>query len=335
MIRPIQYLRAIAALMVVWHHGIVLIPAVESVVGSSGFGASGVDLFFVISGFIMVASTHGKDITPKEFMVRRITRVVPLYWCATLLMVGKIVFTKGPLTTDAVAKSLFFVPYDSLMHPGNVWPILVPGWTLNYEMFFYVLFALSLIVRYRLASLMSSIGFLVLVGAVLPTSGAIETTYTSPILLEFLSGAVIATGWLRGMRLSLPASLILIALGAGSLAMRDYLPEMPSQLIGASLIVVGSLNTKFCAMNVRPLLLLGDASYSIYLTHAFTLIPLEAAWTHAIHHNSVVLSIMFMGAALALSALAGIAAYRLIERPLTKWLQSPRRAMTAIVPQSD
>jgi exopolysaccharide production protein ExoZ len=326
MIRPIQYLRAIAALMVVWHHGIELIPAVESVVGSSGFGASGVDLFFVISGFIMVASTHGKDITPKEFIVRRIIRIVPLYWCATLLMVGsalaKIAFKTELLTTGAVAKSLLFVPYDSLMFPGHAWPILVPGWTLNYEMFFYVLFALSLITRHRLASLMSSIGCLVLAGVVLPTSGAIETTYTSPILLEFLSGAVIATGWLRGMRLSLPASLILIALGAGTLAMRDYLPQMPSQLIGASLIVVGSLNTTFCAMNVRPLLLLGDASYSIYLSHGFTLIPVSVAWTHAIHHNSVVLSIVFMGAALGLSALAGIAAYRLIEQPLTKRLQA-------------
>src|SRR5438309_11551486 len=80
-IRPIQYLRGFVAMMVVWHH------SVELLGNGRGFGASGVDLFFVISGFIMMVSTD-RGVSPGTFLQNRIIRVVPLYWCATLLIVA-------------------------------------------------------------------------------------------------------------------------------------------------------------------------------------------------------------------------------------------------------
>src|SRR5229473_1548571 len=147
-IRPIQYLRAIAALMVVWHHSLIQVPGVAQFIALPEFGPSGVDIFFVISGFIMLVITAGKEVTPAEFIRQRVIRVVPLYWLTTLLMLGCAVVVPTAFKTlqfspAAVAKSLLFVPYDSLSFPGHAWPVLVPGWTLNYEMFFYGLFAAS------------------------------------------------------------------------------------------------------------------------------------------------------------------------------------------------
>jgi len=88
LIRSIQYLRALAALMVVWVHSLYMIPGVAEEFNAPNFGGAGVDLFFVISGFIMVVTTAEKDVTPMEFFCRRIVRVVPLYWLATLAMIA-------------------------------------------------------------------------------------------------------------------------------------------------------------------------------------------------------------------------------------------------------
>ena len=88
LILPIQYLRGIAAILVVWFHATIQVDGVSTYFSSS-FGASGVDLFFVISGFIMVVTTAGKDVTPQRFFVLRIIRVVPLYWLATLAGIAR------------------------------------------------------------------------------------------------------------------------------------------------------------------------------------------------------------------------------------------------------
>src|SRR5271167_3100007 len=124
MIMPIQYLRGIAALMVVWCHGLRQVHGVSDFIDIPTFGAYGVDIFFVISGFIMTVTTWDKPITPRQFFVLRIIRVVPLYWLVTLAAVGLAIAAPGAfrsLKFDAIsiAKSLFFVPYDSLSEPGK------------------------------------------------------------------------------------------------------------------------------------------------------------------------------------------------------------------------
>ncbi|MEY2952412.1 MAG: hypothetical protein RLZZ401_499, partial [Pseudomonadota bacterium] len=80
----IQYLRGVAALLVVWHHAGGQVPGISQFLPERGFGVSGVDLFFVISGFIMVLTTEGKSVTPWQFLQRRLVRVVPLYWPLTI-----------------------------------------------------------------------------------------------------------------------------------------------------------------------------------------------------------------------------------------------------------
>ena len=171
LILPIQYLRGIAALMVVWHHaampggrnGLQLVPW--------AFGTSGVDVFFVISGFIMVVTTSGSSTGPLQFWHRRIVRVVPLYWLLTLLDGGHCVGARRACSrrckvapTTLLRRALLFVPHFSQSFPAFVWPLLVPGVDLNFEMFFYAVFGLSLVLPERGRLLPLVVLFLVLTG---------------------------------------------------------------------------------------------------------------------------------------------------------------------------
>src|SRR6266478_6157802 len=191
MIRPIQYLRGIAAMMVVWHHALGQIALSHQLTDLPPFGGYGVDLFFVISGFIMLVTTWDKPITPVEFIKHRIRRVVPLYWLATSLMVvGAIAapFMFKTLKWDAAAltKSLLFVPYENLSFPGTISPLLVPGWSLNYEMFFYAIFALLLLVGrgWRVPLMIGALSVLVAAGRIWHPASAPLQVYTNPVMLE-------------------------------------------------------------------------------------------------------------------------------------------------------
>jgi exopolysaccharide production protein ExoZ len=277
-------------MMVVWHH---------SYTGWIDFGPSGVDIFFVISGFIMWVTTWEKPVTPGRFMALRIVRVVPMYWLATIgmaLMVG----------WSGTIKSLLFVPYD----PS---PVLYQGWTLNYEMFFYALFAACLWLpkRVRLATLMGCMVGLVAVGYALRPSNPIAITYTSSLLLEFAAGAVIGYAWVMRRRLPAVAALVCVVVGAILLCKGAPLHGW-SQKAGAVLMVAGCLSfTAFHGEN-KALMQLGNASYSIYLIHPFVLAALKL----------LPLGAAFPSLAMVASATVGWGCYRLIEKPMTSWLHS-------------
>jgi exopolysaccharide production protein ExoZ len=326
LICPIQYLRALAAMMVVWVHSLYIIPGVAERFGAPYFGGAGVDLFFVISGFIMVVTTARRDMTPVEFFLLRIVRVVPLYWLATLATIACAVY--GHLFKDlhyppiAIAKSLLFVPYTSLGFPTGAWPILQNGWTLNYEMFFYALFALSLAAPrpFRLPGLAVTLGSLVVVGKLFgPFAGPLASVYTSPLLLEFAAGMILAYGWLHdGPGDWSPHFLLLILFGFYCMGSQH------SQFIvmgGAFIIVAGCLQTKICAIQNRPLLELGNASYSIYLIHQFVIEAFAWSWLRVFPAATWLSSALFMALALVFCAAAGWLCYRFVERPLTAQLR--------------
>lgn len=324
MIRPIQYLRGIAALTVVWLHALTMMDGFTGVLGAPLFGSSGVHIFFVISGFIMLMTTMGKETTAGEFIRHRIVRVVPLYWAATLLMVGCALigaFKKLQFSSVTLAKSLLFIPYGQE-------PVLGPGWTLNYEMFFYAMFALSLILpkRARLPSLAAAMVGLVIAGYVLHPTGPVLSAYTSPMLLEFLAGSVIAYLFLnQNLKLQLWISLGAIVLGTAVLFGLGKPLFGFSELIGAVLIVMGSLNASIMRLKSAWLLALGDASYSIYLTHLFPLAALRVLWLHFSPHVSILTVSAFMAMSLAASAVFGLVAHYLVEKPLTRQLRQTRR----------
>jgi exopolysaccharide production protein ExoZ len=160
-----------------------------------------VDHFFVISGFIMAVTSLGSTQGPWHFWRRRFIRVVPLYWVLTFLMVS-IWFLKPALfktlspSWSTLAQSLLFIPHFSVSFPDEVWPLLVPGWSLNYEMFFYAVFGFCLALPVRLRVVALSLFFLALVFAgyaFAPVASAAQRVYLSPLLLEFLFGVWIGT----------------------------------------------------------------------------------------------------------------------------------------------
>jgi exopolysaccharide production protein ExoZ len=164
----VQVLRAVAALLVLASHvghdltrrlGFEGYPPLQ-------FGAGGVDVFFVISGFIMVWSSRGLFGQPGAagtFMARRLVRIVPLDWATTLLFLAGILI-HPPMAHRGVdpphlVASLLFLPWPD--QDGEHSPFYGIGWTLNYEMFFYVAFALllPLAARPRAAVLALSLAF--------------------------------------------------------------------------------------------------------------------------------------------------------------------------------
>ena len=341
-ILPIQYLRGIAAVFVVLFHSVGQRPDVAAILPST-FGNSGVDLFFVISGFIMVVTTRNSRMSAREFFRRRVVRVVPLYWLLTLAMVAAAVAVPALVRTLIVTpktllESLLFIPHFSHSFPTKVWPLLVPGWTLNFEMFFYLVFAGSLLLplRTRLPALAAT--FAVLVGSGFlfgPFASAAAQVYTSPVLLEFVAGALIANWWLSGsFPASMAASVVCIGVGAVLLVLRDQYPLGSfNQMTGAALVVFGSLHPSFATWLNRPLKALGDSSYSLYLTHLFTLGVLRVVWAHIFKGPTTLpLAALFVMFCVVTASVIGYLVYRWIETPLLHRLQHVGRPRAALAP---
>lgn len=159
-IESLQWLRALAAMMVLIGH------VLEEAAHYRGIGAGaaalpwtrGVDVFFVISGVVIALAGQrhaGSTSGAGAFLVRRVIRVVPLYWMFTTLMVAALVVAPGgvketELDPGQIAASYLFLPYER--HDGRIAPVLSLGWTLNYEMFFYLLAAVALAWRWPRAA---------------------------------------------------------------------------------------------------------------------------------------------------------------------------------------
>jgi exopolysaccharide production protein ExoZ len=341
----VQYLRAIAALMVAYFHASIQIPASRPDFDRYLFGwlnlASGVDIFFVISGFIMLVSSRNS--TPGQFAVRRVVRIVPLYWLLTVLLVALAVLLPGLFHTtavsfEAIAKSFLFIPYPNPAHGGELYPLLLPGWTLNLEMFFYVIFALALFAaaRFRLWIVGAVLGALVLWG--LMTSGAGVPRellfYTDIRLIEFWLGMLIAhcvmRGWVHMPRLVAAALVVLgfMVLLTGfpitSFEVSHPVHDLTIQVLPAAAIVLGTLVLERAGVigSYKWLHWLGDASYSIYLTHIFSLGIARVIW-HAIglERSGIVYLAGFAVFGMVLVVAGAGLAYATVEKPVTDALQ--------------
>ena len=336
MIVSLQYLRAVAALMVVAFHAAEKLGRMAGTDGAATFtaGLAGVDIFFVVSGFIMLATTWGKDVTPADFARKRFERIVPLYWLLTLLVVAVVLARPGLLSTTTfyaahLAASLLFLPWPHPVLDAHM-PLLVPGWTLNYEMAFYALFAASLLLptRMRVPALVGALSLAAVAGLFVP-AGTIAAFYTDPIILEFAAGLILASAWRRGLPMSRTTALCLVGLGflGMHLGSGSDLPRIVWAGIPALMIVAGVVYAD-SAKDQRPMrlpMLLGDASYSIYLSHVIVLPVLAKAWTAAGLGTTGLQGPAFLALALVASALAGAALYSAVERPLMRHFAGRRR----------
>ena len=318
----IQYLRAFAATAVVLFH------AAERTGQHFAIGAAGVDVFFVVSGFIMMAISDRRPLRPIAFLRDRLLRIAPSYWIVTAIMVAGAAagfFPNLKLDPWHVLGSLIFLPVPS-PNGGQLWPVLVQGWTLNYEIFFYLVFALILMLRpaLRLASLCLLLVALVVAGGFLAVSDPIAEFYTQPLILEFAAGAALAKLWAHG-RLPPPAAGWLLVGGAiaGFATVHLMKMEFDAWICGplAVALVAGMLSVE-TAGKLRDLPIVGyvgDASYSIYLWHTLALsVVVKAGFLLELP------PLLIAGAGVIGGSLMGIVAYEWVEKPLQTILKRGR-----------
>ena len=336
----IQYLRAVATSLIAFQHAMG-VPAFVHY--AAHFGTVGVDLFFVISGFIMWTTTETSRRGPVQFWLARIVRIVPLYWIFTTTYVAAALITPESfyvvhLEAVHTLKSYLFVPAT---HPnlGLIAPVYTLGWTLNYEMFFYLLFGFCLFVPWphlRFALLATAFLLLVAGGLVVQPTGAVARTYTDPIMLEFLAGVMLATvspllvrcGTLAGLTL-IAAAIVWVAVVYGY----GFVPErIVSHGIPAVTAVAGALMIEPAARGQpsRLWLMLGDASYSIYLAHPFAQRVLLIAVNRTIGLAAISPTLYVLGA-FVVGIAGGVVCHFLIERPL---LIAGRKMIGRMIPQS-
>ncbi|MEJ0077354.1 MAG: acyltransferase [Alphaproteobacteria bacterium] len=321
----IQYLRAVAAGLIAFQHAMGVPVFVHY---TAHFGTVGVDLFFVISGFIMWTTTARRERGPVQFWLARIVRIVPLYWIFTTLYVAAALITPESfyvvhLEAAHIVKSYLFVPAT---HPnlGLIAPVYTLGWTLNYEMFFYLLFGFCLFVpwpRTRFALFATAFLLLVAGGLVFQPGGAIARTYTDPILLEFLAGVMLAILAPVLMRCGTVAGLLLVVAAILWVAVvygYGFVPErIVSHGIPAVTAVAGALMIEPAA-RARPSrlwLMLGDASYSIYLAHPFAQRILLIAVNRTVGVAAIAPT-LYVLTALIVGIVGGVICHFVVERPL-------------------
>lgn len=293
MIVNLQALRALAAYgVVVYHIGDSAPEELPWFSRVSHIGAAGVDIFFVLSGFIMVFTTSRASMTGGEFLLRRIARIVPAYWLVTLFTFGLLAFGFEPVGNHSVdigylLRSLLFIPAER--GASGVIPLLAVGWTLNFEMLFYLLFAAAIhtagVVR-RVQVVSVALLALVAIGGCIGPAGVVAGFVTSPLLLEFLFGIAIACLWDRILQVSATTlgwtGGVSLALGAAMLGLDGWLVPF-RELTGswrffwfgvpAAAVVGGALMFEAAKLEVtnRPWLHQGDASYALYLVHPLVL----------------------------------------------------------------
>lgn len=342
----LQQLRGVAALLVVVAHTTEYPLAVGAPAPfwTGRLSELGVEIFFVISGFIITIVCGPARFNLKTFLWRRLVRVVPLYWiCTTAVLALALTVPSIFKTTTGAASdyvlSLLFVPHaaqgDTL---SNHWsPMLKPGWTLNLEMFFYLLVAaLFWCPDRRLRSMIVTavLGMLLVVRITVDTTryGVLDF-YANINFFAFVFGVWLAEANQEERSGNRRVPVVLLMTGGGAVlatialfAMQGEPPTVPLAFPAAALMVFTAVEAERLGwLPTWPALTrIGDASYSLYLTHLFTLGLLWAAIRHLapiqgyVHVIGVVVSVL---AAVGVALLS----YRLIERPFIRLAQPGRR----------
>jgi peptidoglycan/LPS O-acetylase OafA/YrhL len=344
----LQILRGVAAVLVLLHHqaqviGDRITHSLDLTVLDNG--AFGVDLFFPISGFVIYLSAlklQERNGTWQDFASRRFIRVAPLYWGFTIVKL--LIFVAAPgvfahfkfTPWNALGSFLFLPLYNYAQVPE---PILSVGWTLAYEMLFYAIITVALFARLHVLRF-TAITVLVLgiAGIFIPAGLGGLTYLADPIELEFLGGIVVASLYLRGWRLPVWASVCLLPImfvfaltHAGGPSNLEFRPirallwGIPGVVIVAC--VVG-LEDYVRRIPNRLALLVGDASYSLYLTHTFIL-PACGLLALRLHFSGLTGAIAYILGSGLIALVVAVLFHRGVELPMLAALNRRRLPWSA------
>jgi peptidoglycan/LPS O-acetylase OafA/YrhL len=348
--QSIQILRGLAALLVVMDHAPEVMDQVPSATTgplfprlplAASFGASGVDLFFVISGFVMAHGLggRGRGAGPREtavtdFLVRRATRVLPLFWLLSAVFIAWQMSVGTSFATAAILNTV--TPLPILDGPRYHYPPLYVGWSLTFEFVFYGVVSLVMAsdTRRPIGWLLAATGGIAIAGLLPHDIAAWLDFVLNPIFGEFAMGVVAWLVWRRGlcrrttnMAFLAGMSLLLICLcidewGSASIAPDAILYSSASGvrrllvwglpwalvLIG---LVCGDRGTGRLSVALHGI---GDASYALYLVHPFVMTAAVACRFGGYVFDPHLLAMLLLGASVA----AGLAVHRFIERPLLR-----------------
>lgn len=285
------------------------------------FGYQAVTFFFILSGFILTychATPAGMNVSPSTFFSARISRIAPAYYLALTLALPMF-FAKGPLLCAPLVISMTqaWLPQCALSWSS-------PAWSLSNEIFFYLCFPAILIATNRIspAKLLATAAALVILMAIFRETGSQEWGPYCPLfnLPQFVLGMALGKYYLAVDR---RPSVMLLPIGVGALILMVMFANDAHWLTGTialslvfSIIILGSCRD-VPMLNIRPLYVLGEASYSIYILHD----PLLSYWKHLIRSDHVPAA-LDLALYLAVMLTASIAAYYFFEKPSRKWIIS-------------
>lgn len=321
MLSNLQILRAFAALNVVLFHILEIssehgfgVPIFDFL---RGWGKNGVDIFFVLSGFIMVYIAELRPRGPVTFLRNRAIRIIPIYWILTLIGLAAILlkgdFQGQPITLEAILTSFFFLTRWTALDM----PILYVGWTLEWELVFYLIFGGCLLFKNKTLQFVFPLIIL---------SGLVLFANQNSIILEFGFGMIVAKIYKQDWFKTYAGLLTISGIGL-LLASIWYKPDLPQLIISgipSGLIVLGLVNIKQWRFPLGEHL--GDASYSIYLIQVFTIPAFYKIAERVVPNMS---TIMLALLCLIGTAFAGSLFHLWIEKPLHRYM-TRRPKLTAV-----
>jgi peptidoglycan/LPS O-acetylase OafA/YrhL len=303
----IEVIRFVAATAVVFAH----IPYIN-------IGYFGVDLFFIISGFVMMLST---ETNKRKFFLKRLFRILPTYYFFTVGVFLVALFYPSLLNTTTadfshLIKSLLFIPFDK--NGTGHYPLLFLGWTLNYEMYFYLIFALSLILSFKNRSLIAT-GILTLFFILCKNYKELPlAAYGDLIVFEFVIGMIIYEAIIKRNKFNVLFLIfgILIAtfVNKDGISNRLIIYGLPLALL-CSIAIIIFKDKKFS----KIFLTLGGASYSLYLTHPY-IIQFFLKITNLFSLGYIETAIISVVSIVAANIVA-IIVYKYLEIPIQNYLR--------------
>jgi exopolysaccharide production protein ExoZ len=326
----IQILRFFAALAVVAFHVLGAPPkgfeAPESALTFAlSYGGRGVDLFFVISGFVIFYATHASKLTPADFLRRRVERIVPLYFfvifTVTMLAITLPATFGTPdwYTPRHIIKSLAFIAFTD----GDM-PVVYVGWSLEYEMYFYLavalLMALTRDVWRNIVVIFSAIAMLGQIPGVATALGN-YAFFADPMILEFVLGVVVGSVFINGRigwQIAVAAACAIAAVLVTDPTSRVIVSGVPATCLVAAAALASRKRIDPSRLE-RALARLGDASYSIYLAQVETVSLASMAVAGLIPAIPPLLLLIVTS---CIVVALGLALNIFVERPLLKLCRS-------------
>ena len=331
-ILSVTYLRAVACMLVVVCHsesfaGKLTHGYFSGLLGYGGaVGELGVLLFFMISGYLM-ACVHWEDFGRGKtvlFIRKRLVRILPMYYLFTLLTIVAWIINPGWFPSTVLTPlddilSLIFIPSVYIKELDTLTPVLSVGWTLCYEMLFYLLFATGMLFRRSagLTFIFVSIAVLMLAGYLSSSQQSYFLFYTNNIMLYFLSG--IACFMLQKRvpeqcsHNALSLMLTVALLTFSTLWLQGVLQLL---VLTVSFCLLTGLKFNALRQNAltRVVSALGLASYSIYLCHRLFMGALVKVLHYFMPAASTATMYMAMAILSVASAVAGLIIYWLVEK---------------------